>query len=217
MSQPRESEYTIFPSGYPKEVEKHPFDPNIRFLIYGPNLNRGWHLPDHLLWIARYTDIHLNELLEQPQVFHGTRKSRLSGIISRGGMISFPEIDFEGRMIANTIYGTTNPVLAAHHAFYNGPEDTNRQRLGLKKREDIDSVVVLKIDINHPTFNDRRDNLTALLVSRFKAFLESKDVPAVEAATRLGNYIPADAVTILTLNVDLQPHFSSIASYLSNY
>lgn len=196
-------------SGEAGNLENHPFDPHIKYRCWGENLTRGYDLPPQLAWVGEWANDHFSDLVDKPFAFHGTRMSRIRGIRNSGGLRAFPEYDWSGKLIAHDIFGTADPTLAAWHAYTNGPEDTNTQRLiGQKSTRQDDPVVVLCIDVRNPYFQAKTSKLEQELKESFVEFVDSPISPAVERAIPLGTYIPIECISVLANtdgNIQLKP------------
>jgi hypothetical protein len=129
-----------FPDGFPIGMRYKLRQPEGQ-TVEIPN---DYDLPPHLAWVGEYTLNNLASLEEHPQYFHGTRLSRISGIRADGGLKMHPEPDVREKL--HSVYATPDPILAAHHAYENGPEDTaNPSR---DKKDPSDPVVLLKLNID---------------------------------------------------------------------
>jgi hypothetical protein len=149
---------------------------------YAENIPGDYVLPEELWWVGYYASTQLDALDRHPAYFHGTRLSRVEGIKADAGLKMHPE----------STAATPDPILAAHHAYENGPEDSNNP--AKDKRNSDDPVFVLKLNIdNYPPDELERYRRTAHMTYRgLRAGRESNYV-----GLRMGQFVPIEILSVI--------------------
>ena len=159
-------------------------------LAYADNLPQSYVLPEELWWVGYYTAIQLDALEEHPEYFHGTRQSRIQGILADGGLKKHFEPGVRERL--HSVYATPDPVIAAFHAYRNGPEDAANP--SWDKRDASDPVVILKLNIDeYPSEQMEEYKHTARLT--YRAIRNGGKGSYV--GEQMGDFVPLKMLSVL--------------------
>lgn len=166
-----------------------------KYLKYAENVPRDYQLPQELHWVGYYISRQLEILKKQPAYFHGTRVSRLAGILESGGLKAFAEKDMDEETAS--ISATPDPVIAAHHAYHFGAFDTFRD---YEKQEDpSDPVVILKINFDalSSLYNKFQIPNFKATAKRVYELLQEGNVHTLVGVDMRTKFIPIDALAIV--------------------
>lgn len=179
--------------------------------MYADNLQREYKLPPELWWVAYYTSKQFENLKIHPYYFHGTRVSRLPGIMANQGLKMFPEKNAPQKL--HSVYATPDPILAAYHAYENGPEDSHND--APDKRDPNDPIVILKIDIDKICRGEQLEKLRSAAVATYEGI--QRGGKANYVGERMGNFVPESSLSLLIpTNEDGETTEVSLPAYLEN-
>lgn len=153
-------------------------------------------LPSHLFWAAEETIAQVQNS-DTSCLYHGTRLSRLSGILMSRGLRAFRESE----TYDPAVFGCACAIEAAHHAYTRGPEDTKNDSFD-SKIDPNDPVIILKIGLEKLGLSLQQKHEMTKYIEGYLDALKTGERwrTQIMAGFKMGKHVPLQAMEFLSLS-----------------